>query len=191
MGQKQSTIIATGGITNLTKESPLTTFVTGTNSHTIILPSIAGLPNSYNTVIVNNSTHGIIIKNSELAILKSIPSKSRVDFTLLDTKINGGTWSTLETMTERSVINMTESGSIPSWNSIITVSPSDEDIKLTLPPMNIGTIGQSIILKKIGSSTSVITISPTLNQTINETTSIELVNSLNIYSVNNNASISA
>ena len=77
-------IVSSGGTTTLTASSPYLNVVTGATFHTIVLPVTALIPNGTQYTINNNSTGGgVVVKNSALVTITSIPVGGDITLTLL------------------------------------------------------------------------------------------------------------
>ena len=85
-------IVSSGGTTTLTASSPYLNVVTGATFHTIVLPVTALIPNGTQYTINNNSTGGgVVVKNSALVTITSIPVGGDITLTLLIS----GSWKSL------------------------------------------------------------------------------------------------
>jgi hypothetical protein len=87
-----STTVTSGGTLSLSSTSNTNQQLTGTSSHTVVLPNATGLKNGRRFRITNRSTQSISIQYFGGAALRTMPTDSQAEFIVVSNGTSAGTW---------------------------------------------------------------------------------------------------
>lgn len=152
------TIVSSAGTTTLTNSSAQTIYVSGTSTHTIVLPDVTTLQLGWTFAIFNGSTNNVTVQSSGLNSFTAIAAGQTARFVSIATT---GTTTSSWVVTYEGASTRTGTGGIVYAVNPALFGPTINNARYTLETITAGTNAQG--QGAIASSTEIAAVTTTAN----------------------------
>lgn len=152
------TIVSSAGTTTLTSSSAQTIYVSGTSTHTIVLPDVTTLQLGWTFAIFNGSTNNVTVQSSGLNSFTAIAAGQTARFVSIATT---GTTTASWVVTYEGASTRTGTGGIVYAVNPALFGPTINNARYTLETITAGTNAQG--QGAIASSTEIAAVTTTAN----------------------------